>query len=74
MKSITLKLPNELESFLVHLEKTTGKSKEFYCQEALVQYLEDLEDLYMALKVKNKKGKLYTTEELLESLKSNKGV
>ena len=70
MTALTINLPKKLEKQLEHLEKTTGKSKEFFCQEALTQYLEDLEDLYMALKVKDKK--LYTTEELLNSLKPKK--
>ena len=68
MLNIDLNLSENLKSQLEHLEKTTGKSKEFFCQEALTQYLEDIEDLYMALKAKNQKT--YTTEELLESLKS----
>ena len=70
MTALTINLPKKLEKQLEHLEKTTGKSKEFFCQEALIQYLEDVEDLYMALKVKDKK--LYTTEELLNSLKPKK--
>jgi len=69
MINVKLKLSPKLEKQLEHLEKTTGKSKEFFCQEALTQYLEDVEDLYMALKTKNKK--LYTTKELLDSLKND---
>ena len=72
MINVKVNLPKKLEKQLEHLEKTTGKSKEFFCQEALTQYLEDVEDLYMALKVKDQK--LYTTEELLESLKPRKNV
>lgn len=72
MANLTINLPEKLEKQLEHLEKTTGKSKEFFCQEALTQYLEDVEDLYMALKAKNKK--LYTTKELLNSLKPSKNV
>ena len=72
MANLTITLPKKLEKQLEHLEKTTGKSKDFFCQEALTQYLEDVEDLYMALKVKDQK--LYTTEELLESLKPRKNV
>jgi predicted DNA-binding protein len=72
MINIKVNLPKKLEKQLEHLEKTTGKSKEFFCQEALTQYLEDVEDLYMALKVKNQK--LYTTQEVLDNLKSRKSV
>jgi predicted DNA-binding protein len=72
MKNLTITLPKKLEKQLEHLAKTTGKSKEFFCQEALTQYLEDVEDLYMALKLKDQK--LYTTKELLNSLKPRKNV
>jgi predicted DNA-binding protein len=72
MINIKVNLPKKLERQLEHLEKTTGKSKEFFCQEALTQYLEDVEDLYMALKVKNQK--LYTTQEVLDNLKPRKSV
>lgn len=72
MLTLTVTLPKRLEKQLEYLEKTTGKSKEFFCQEALTQYLEDVEDLYMALKVKEQK--LYTTQELLDSLKLRKNV
>jgi predicted DNA-binding protein len=71
MTTVVLNLPEKLEKQLEHLEKTTGKSKDFFLQEALTQYLEDVEDLYMALKVKSEK--LYTTKELLNSLKPKKG-
>ncbi|MCE8164027.1 MAG: hypothetical protein I3273_07040 [Candidatus Moeniiplasma glomeromycotorum] len=68
--AISLNLSKKLEKQLEHLEKITGKSKDFFLQEALTQYLEDAEDLYMALKIKNEK--FYTTEELLKSLKPKK--
>ena len=72
MTNLTITLPKKLEKQLEHLAKTTGKNKEFFCQEALTQYLEDVEDLYMALKLKDQK--LYTTQELLNSLKPRKNV
>ena len=72
MLTLTLNLPEKLEKQLEHLKKTTGKSPEFFCQEAVAQYLEDVEDLYMALKLKDQK--LYTTQELLNSLKPRKNV
>jgi len=72
MINVKISLSKKLERQLEHLEKTTGKSKDFFCREALTQYLEDVEDLYMALKVKNQK--LYTTQEVLGSLKSRKSV
>lgn len=72
MANLTINLPKKLEKQLEHLEKTTGKSKELFRQETLIQYLEDVEGLYMALKAKEKKH--YTTKELLESLRPKKGL
>jgi len=74
MKNLKISLSENLEKQLNHLEKITGKSKEFYCQEALTQYLEDVEDLYLTLKTKTKKQKFYTTKELLNSIRPRKHV
>ncbi len=41
-------LPAELEERLSCLAETTGKTKAFHTHEALLSYLEDLEDLVLA--------------------------
>jgi predicted DNA-binding protein len=51
------------------LEKTTKKTKDFYIQQALIRYLEDLEDLQIGLERLKKKDKIfYTSEELSKKL------
>jgi RHH-type transcriptional regulator, rel operon repressor / antitoxin RelB len=44
----SVQLPNDLEMRLQHLSTLTGRSKIFYIQEAILRYLDDLEDLYLA--------------------------
>jgi RHH-type rel operon transcriptional repressor/antitoxin RelB len=47
---LTVRLPADLERRLERLARTTGRSKSYYVREALLQYLEDLEDYHVALK------------------------
>ncbi len=46
--TISIELPSEVETRLDQLANRTGRSKTFYVQEAIVEYLDDLEDLYLA--------------------------
>jgi len=61
--TININIPKELASQLVYLETISKKSKDFYIKEALIRYLEDIEDLQVALKRLGKKTKTYTSEE-----------
>jgi RHH-type rel operon transcriptional repressor/antitoxin RelB len=45
---LSILLPEELEERLERLAVRTGRSTTFHVQEALVQYLDDLEDFYLA--------------------------
>lgn len=40
----------EIEERLEKLAKRTGRTKSFYAREAILEYLDDLEDLYLAEK------------------------
>lgn len=48
---LAIRLPEEIEARLDTLAKRTGRSKTFYAREAILQHLEDLEDLYQAERV-----------------------
>lgn len=48
--SISIRLPEEIEARLDALAKRTGRSKSYYMREAILEYLDDLEDLYLAEK------------------------
>lgn len=56
---IALNLPPEIEHRLDELEKATGRTKSSFLEEAIVEYLADLEDLHLA-------------EQELEDIKSGK--
>lgn len=48
---LTIRLPESTEERLSRLAKETGRTKSFYVKEALKNYLEDLEDIYLSDKV-----------------------
>ena len=72
--NLTIELPAkvqaELEKDFTQLEQTTGQSREYHIAEALVRYIEDMEDMHDFEKhLKNKnQAKYYTTEELSKRL------
>jgi len=71
---ISVRLPEEMEQRLDYLAKKTGRKKSFYVKEALMNYLEDLEDIYLAEKALEdlRLGKSYTVS--FEDMKArNKG-
>ncbi|MGH8776966.1 MAG: type II toxin-antitoxin system RelB family antitoxin [Jiangellaceae bacterium] len=45
---LALRLPPDIEERLEALARRTGRSKSFYAREAILDHLEDLEDLYLA--------------------------
>lgn len=45
---LALRLPEDIERRLEDLAKRTGRSKSFYARQAIVEHLEDLEDIYLA--------------------------
>jgi RHH-type rel operon transcriptional repressor/antitoxin RelB len=45
---LALRLPAEIEARLDALAKKTGRTKSYYAREAILEYLEDLEDYYIA--------------------------
>lgn len=45
---LAIRLSSEIENRLQVLAKATGRTKTFYAREAIVKYLDDIEDLYLA--------------------------
>jgi RHH-type rel operon transcriptional repressor/antitoxin RelB len=45
---LAIRLPLSIEKRLEKLAKRTGRTKSYYAREAILQHLEDLEDLYLA--------------------------
>ena len=48
MKSVPLRLPDEVARRLKRLADRTGRRETFYMIEAIRRHLDDLEDLYLA--------------------------
>jgi RHH-type rel operon transcriptional repressor/antitoxin RelB len=45
---LAIRLPPEVEQRLDALARKTGRSKSFYVREAIVEHLDELEDIYLA--------------------------
>ncbi len=45
---LAIRLPQGIEKRLEKLARRTGRPKAFYAREAILEHLEDLEDLYLA--------------------------
>lgn len=45
---LAIRLPAEVESRLEALAQATGRTKTFYAREAILEHLDNLEDLYLA--------------------------
>jgi len=69
---LALRLPKDIEDRLTALAEKTGRTKSFYARQAIVTYLEDLEDAYQAdaimTRVASGKEPLYSSEEVRKDL------
>lgn len=69
---LAIRLPAEIEQRLTILAERTGRTKTFYAREAILNYIEDLEDIYDAEKrladIRAGKTKLISFEEVREEL------
>ncbi len=45
---LSIRLPESIDARLTSLAKLTGRSKTYYATAAICEYLDDLEDLYLA--------------------------
>jgi RHH-type rel operon transcriptional repressor/antitoxin RelB len=45
---LAIRLPAEIEQRLEALSKATGRTKTFYARKAILEYLDELEDVYLA--------------------------
>lgn len=45
---LAIRIPKALEKRLDNLAKSTGRTKTYYAQQAIIEQLDDLEDLYLA--------------------------
>jgi len=45
---MAIRLPKEIETRLDNMARRTGRTKTFYVRQAVVEQLDDLEDIYLA--------------------------
>ena len=45
---LVIRLPEEIEQRLEALAKRTGRTKTYYAREAILEYIDELEDIYLA--------------------------
>jgi len=71
---LVIRLPEEIELRLSRLASKTGRTKTFYARQAILEYLDDLEDLYLSEKRLNsiQKGKTKTIK--LDQLERGLGL
>jgi RHH-type transcriptional regulator, rel operon repressor / antitoxin RelB len=67
---LAVRLPPEIEQRLRSLAARTGRSKASYAREAIVRYLEDLEDEQLALERLERPGRRWTQDQLERGLDS----
>ncbi len=69
---LAIRLPAEIEDRLERLAKATGRTKTFYAREAILEHLDNLEDLYLAEQrfLENRAGKsrTYSLDEVEREL------
>ena len=65
---LSLRLSNDVESRLNQLAERTGRTKTFYAKEAILKYLDDIEDTYIAINRLEKPSKRISLEEVEKEL------
>ncbi|RCL02117.1 MAG: antitoxin RelB [Candidatus Tokpelaia sp. JSC188] len=67
---LAVRLPSEIESRLEELARATGRTKTFYVREAILEHLDNLEDVYLAERemeeIKSGRSQLMSLEKVLE--------
>ena len=61
---IAVRLPDEIEKRLELLAKKTGRTKTYYVREAVIDHLEELEDIYLSLDRLEKPAKRWSLDDL----------
>ncbi len=61
---LAIKLPEEIENRLAELTAKTGRTKTYYVREVILEYLDEMEEKYLAVDRLEKAGKRWTWNEL----------
>jgi RHH-type rel operon transcriptional repressor/antitoxin RelB len=63
---LALRLPPDVEKRLDDLARKTGRTKSFYAREAILEHIDDLEDLYLAKQRVEANGPRISLDEMIE--------
>ena len=64
MKTVNVRVSEEVAERLEHLAAKTHRTKSFYIREIIENHLEDYEEAYLALdRLNDKNARYYSTEE-----------
>ena len=64
MIMLALRLPNDIETRLAALAHKTGRTKTYYARKAILSFIEDMEDTYLALERLDSPTKIWTQEDI----------
>ena len=67
-RMLALRLPPDIEKRLDELSKETGRTKTYHVREAIIEYINDLEDYYLAIDRLSSPGRRWTMEEVEKEL------
>ncbi len=69
---IGIRIPKSVKDRLDTLARTTGRSRTFYIRQALIEHLDDLEDMYLAQqvlsRVKEGEEEVYSLDDVARDL------
>lgn len=65
---LAIRLDSDVEKRLEALAKKTGRTKTFYARAAILEHLEDMEDVYLAEKRLLEPGKNLSLKEMRNAL------
>ena len=65
---LAIRLDSDTEKRLDRLAKKTGRTKTFYAREAILEHLEDLEDIYLAAERLQRPAKTHSAQEVKREL------
>ncbi|HTG45063.1 MAG TPA: DUF6290 family protein [Verrucomicrobiae bacterium] len=65
---LAIRLGRDIESRLEALAKKTGRTKTFYARQAILEHLDDLEDIFIATRRLKNPSKTYSAQEVKREL------
>jgi RHH-type rel operon transcriptional repressor/antitoxin RelB len=65
---LALRLNPEIEERLDRLAKMTGRTKSYYAREAILEHLDDLEDIYLTMQRLERPARTFSAKEVKREL------